>query len=363
MHISRSIASLRSRPAVVIAVGMTIALGACETTGRKDTRDEMALFASLDSAAAPGRNLLWRAHACVQRAQVARTDTLYPATDSVLRADTACSALPLGGSRSPDGWRMEYQPLRDTAGYELRADGRGQRHISLYSRVVTRQLNADAALIHAREGDSAATLSDPVTGSPLPMLYWIGWCLENNQTSRESGIQGYLLHLRPLTEGEIRCLGTPPFRFTADSDEAIISANGMEYRVHYEPGPLEGESLSEPGRDSESGSEAEPRLILEWQYNTEFAMTATPVRYGETGVRSYAIVPGSGEARAWITREPESLKQPSVLNTAAATMSLEVPMCDWMRGTRCGPAHPNPNDGSFGPGLLTISQPKSYPAH
>jgi hypothetical protein len=348
---SKSLASLRVRTAVVIAIGMTIALGACDTRTRKDTRDEMARFASLDSASAPGRNLLWRAHACVQRAQSARTDTLYPATDSALHADSMCSALPLGSSRSAEGWRVEYRRLRDTAGYELRADrdDGGDRPISLYSRVLAHAINADAGMVHAREGDSLATWSDPVVGSPLPALVWLAWCLEENQTTRDSGVEGYLVHIRPLADGDIRCIGTPPFAFAADSDETILSANGMEYVVRYDTGPLDHESLNEEGRDGDM------RPILEWQVNTSYALRATPVRYGETGIRSYYIEPNGGAARGWITTNKPVDADPSAY--------LEAPMCEWIRGTSCTAPHPNPNDGSFGPGLLTILHAAQYPAH
>jgi hypothetical protein len=190
-----------------------------------------------------------------------------------------------------------------------------------------------------------------VIGSPLPMLVWVGWCLDQNQTSRDTGIEGYLLHVRPLGPGGIGCLVTPPFQFTADSDVVIAAANGVEYRVHYKVGALDGESLSEPREDGEM------HTILEWQYNTRFSMTATPVRYGVTGVRSYEILEDDGTARSWVT-EGRPL-------TGGATPygSTEVPLCDWVRGIRCAPQKPNPNDGSFGPGLEALLHSRYIKTH
>ena len=222
--------------------------------------------------------------------------------------------------------------------------------MSLYSRVLTHEINADAATIHAREGDSTATWSDPVVGSPLPAVVWIAWCLEQNQSTRDSGIEGYLLHIRRLGTGGIGCLGTPPFQFTADSDVVIVSANGVEYAVRYTVGYLEGESLSSLGEDGEM------HTILEWQYNTDYSMTVTPVRYGETGIRSYEIVRAGGTGRAWVTKE----RPPS---DDSSGPPIEVPMCDWIRGLRCRAPKANPNDGTFGPGIQSILNPRDYPSH
>lgn len=336
-----------------LAALLAASVSGCGGPGGAKSRDETSRFASLDSAASAGRILLWRAHACVQRTFAAQHDTVYPSTDSSLRTDPDCAALPFGASRSSDGWQLAYRRTGDTSGYELRADrhSRTARAISLYSRVIAHEVNSDAGIIHAREGDSLATWSDPVIGSPLPALVWLAWCLEMHQTTRDTGVEGYLVHIRPLAEGDIRCVTTPPFSFGADSDEAVLSQNGMEYIVRYEPGPLEGESLSEPGREGEM----EP--ILEWQVNSRFALRATPRRYGYTGLRSYFIEQDGGVANAWITQEP-----PKSTNSLAYTR-LEAPMCDWLRGARCVAPHPSPNDGSFGPGLLTIFHPETYKAH
>jgi hypothetical protein len=342
--------SSAGRAANRIAVFVTIAFAAC--TPAADVRDVHAQAASLDSASASGRTLIWRAHGCLQRTKAARSDTMYPATDSSLRADSACRSLPLD-AKSADGWQLAYRRTGDTAGYELRArrDARDVRPISLYSRVLPGELGGDNGTIHAREGDSTATWSDPVVGSPLPMIVWIGWCLDQNQTTRDSGIEGYRLHLLPFGPGGLACLGTPPFHFTADSDVVIVKSNGLEYAVKYEVGYLEGESLRELGPDGEM------RTILEWRYNTDYSMTATPVRYGETGIRSYFIEPNGGMARPWITPD-----RPQVDRSILA-VPLEAPMCDWIRGRRCDPPRPNPNDGGFGPGLLTILHADMYKVH
>ena len=309
--------------------------------------DEGTRFASLDSASVAGRAMIWRAHACIQRRREGHPGAPYPASDAALRAESACSGLPLGGVRSSDGWKLTYRSIGDTVGYELRASGaHGGRRIALYSQVLASELDARSALVHAREGDSAATASDPVVGSPLPMLVWIGWCLSQHETPRETGVQGYLLHILPLG-GDLKCLGTPPFRFSADSDEVVVAANGMEYLVRYQVGPLEGESLSEPTEDGGW------RVVRQWVYNTSYSMTATPVRYGETGLRSYHIDESGGTARPWITpSRPSELRH-----------ELEAPMCEWMRGTRCAPPKPHPNDGTFGPGIHSILYPRDYPSH
>jgi hypothetical protein len=329
-----------------------IAFGACVPAAREDLRDEQARMTWLDSASAPGRTLVWRAHACLQRKRAAATDTAYPATDSTLRADTACRSLPFA-PKSLDGWQVAYRRTGDTAGYELRArrEAQGVEPISLYSRVLPGDLGGDNGTIHAREGDSTATWSDPIVGSPLPLIVWIGWCLDQHQTTRDSGIEGYRLHIRPFGPDSLACLGTPPFQFTADSDVVIIKGVGLEYAVKYDVGYLEGESLSELGPDGEM------RTILEWRYNNDYSMTITPVRYGETGIRSYFIEPNGGMARPWITP-----KRPDVDRTILA-VPLEAPMCDWVRARRCDLPRPNPNDGGFGPGLLTILHADMYKVH
>ena len=330
---------------------LSLVLIACSSPPREPA-EETVRMASLDSAAALGRNLLWRAHACMQRAQAARTDTTYPASDSVLRLDPACRSLPFS-TPGADGWQLAFRRTGDTAGYELRANRAAPsgRQISLFSRVLAREINADAATIHVREGDSLATWSDPVIGSPLPALVWIGWCLEQNQTTRDSGIEGYPLYLRPLGPESIGCLGTPPFQSTADSDVVIVSANGMEYAVRYEVGDLEPESLSSLGEDGEM------HTILEWQYNTNYSLSATPVRYGETGIRSYQLDKYGGSAQAWVTKD-----RPAAI-AERRDAPIEVPLCDWLRGQRCAAPKPNPNDGSFGPGLNTILFPDQYKSH
>src|SRR5688500_11254101 len=314
------------RTAALLVACTAIVVAACSVasdgTPGDTSADEGARFAALDSASATGRTMIWQAHACVQRRRVALPGAPFPASDATVRADPACSALPLGGTRSRDGWQLAYRSIGDTVGYELRANrAHDGRRIALYSLVLANEVDARSALVHAREGDSLATGSDPVVGSPLPMLVWIGWCLSRHETPRETGVQGYLLHLLPLGDGDLKCLGTPPFRFTADSDEVVVAANGMEYMVRYQVGPLEGESLSEP---TEGGGW---RVVREWVYNTSYSMTATPVRYGETGLRSYHIDESGGTGRPWITpTRPPELRH-----------DLEAPMCEWMRGTRCAP--------------------------
>ena len=103
--------------------------------------------------------------------------------------------------------------------------------------------------------------------------------------------------------------------------------------------------------------DGEMRTILEWRYNNDYSMTITPVRYGETGIRSYFIEPNGGMARPWITPD-----RPQVDRSILA-VPLEAPMCDWVRGRRCDPPRPNPNDGGFGPGLLTILHADMYKVH
>ena len=341
----------RRRAIVVACYGAITGLLGCSGSPR-DARDESTRVADLDSAAAPGRDHIWRAHACLQRAQAVRSDTLYPASDSLIRTDTSCRSLPFT-ARSAGGWQLAYRRTGDTAGYELRADREATRalRISLFSRVLTHEITAESGTIHAREGDSVATWRDPVIGSPLPMLVWVGWCLEQNQTTRDSGIQGYLVHIRPLGPGGIGCLGSPPFHFGADSDVTSVSVNGMQYAVRYTVGALEPESLSSLGEDGEM------HTILEWQYNTSYSMTATPVRYGETGIRSYEIDAQSGSARAWITKD-----RPASMDDHGAPPT-EAPFCDWIRGRLCEVPRPPANDGSFGPGLLTILHADQYQVH